>query len=608
MFSAQEITLIVIVVIGLALILTNRLRADVGALVIMLALSVAGVITPEEALSGLSRPAILTLIGLFIITNGLEETGIVQKLADRIRLMGGGSEVRLIVIFMGAGALLSLVMNNIAAGAVLLPAAVQVGRDSNVNPSRLLMPLAFGTLVGGMATYFTTANIVVSSVMVDQGLRGLTMLDFLPTGGLIVVVSMIFMATIGRHLLPNRPSAAPATASSLSRALSEMYQLEERLWELRVQPDSRLVGVPLKDSHIGEELGISVLAVWRGHEAILNPEPTEIIQADDYLLVVGREERVRRLFEWGLKLGRDAETADPDPRRYKRKHEYAVDLTEVIIPPRSTVVGKSLLELRFRNRYGLTSVALWREGRSYRTDVGKFQLQVGDALLMVGPAKRINALAQDKDFMVMQSSHAFAPTAPHKMFWALAITAFVLLAAIFEFIPTPEAMLLGGIAMVLTGCINMDEAYRAIEWRVIFLIAGMSAVSIGMVNTGLAGRIGVALVDLLDPYGGLVLIAGLFGLTMLATQIMGGQVSGLVMAPIAVSAGLQIGAHVDAIAVAVAIACSTAFLTPMAHPVNVLMMGPGGYTQSDFIKVGLVMTVLVFAVTLAGMVIFWGVT
>jgi di/tricarboxylate transporter len=162
--------------------------------------------------------------------------------------------------------------------------------------------------------------------------------------------------------------------------------------------------------------------------------------------------------------------------------------------------------------------------------------------------------------------------------------------------------------MVLTGCINMDEAYRAIEWRVIFLIAGMSAVSIGMVNTGLAGRIGVALVDLLDPYGGLVLIAGLFGLTMLATQIMGGQVSGLVMAPIAVSAGLQIGAHVDAIAVAVAIACSTAFLTPMAHPVNVLMMGPGGYTQSDFIKVGLVMTVLVFAVTLAGMVIFWGVT
>lgn len=607
MFSPQEITLIVIVVIGLALILSNRLRADVGALIIMLALSVFGVITPEEALSGLSRPAITTLIGLFIITNALEETGIVQKLANRIRLMGGGSEARLIVIFMGAGALLSLVMNNIAAGAVLLPAAVQVGRDSNVNPSKLLMPLAFGTLVGGMATYFTTANIVVSSILVDQGQDGLTMLDFLPTGGLIVLVTLVFMATIGRRLLPDRQSAAPATASSLSRALSETYQLEERLWELHVQPESRLIGVPLKDSHIGEELGISVLAVWRGHEAILNPEPSETIQNDDYLLVVGQEERVRRLFEWGLKLGR-AEKSDADPRRYKRKHEYAVDLTEVIIPPRSTVVGKSLLELRFRNRYGLTTVALWREGRSYRTDVGKFRLQVGDALLMVGPAKRINALAQDKDFMVMQSSHAFAPSAPNKMLWALAITAFVLIASIFEFIPTPEAMLLGGVAMVLTGCINMDEAYRAIEWRVIFLIAGMSAVSIGMINTGLAERVGVGLVNTLDPYGAIALIAGLFGITMLATQIMGGQVSGLVMGPIAVSAGLQIGMHVDAIAVAVAIACSTAFLTPMAHPVNVLMMGPGGYTQSDFIKVGFFMTVLVFIATLVGMVLFWGVT
>lgn len=607
MFSPQEITLIVIVVIGLVLILSNRLRADVGALIIMLALSVFGVITPEEALSGLSRPAITTLIGLFIITNALEETGIVQRLANRIRLMGGGSEARLIVIFMGAGALLSLVMNNIAAGAVLLPAAVQVGRDSNVNPSKLLMPLAFGTLVGGMATYFTTANIVVSSILVDQGQDGLTMLDFLPTGGLIVLVSLVFMATIGRRLLPDRQSAAPATASSLSRALSETYQLEERLWELHVQPESRLIGVPLKDSHIGEELGISVLAVWRGHEAILNPEPTETIQNDDYLLVVGQEERVRRLFEWGLKLGR-AEKSDADPRRYKRKHEYAVDLTEVIIPPRSTVVGKSLLELRFRNRYGLTTVALWREGRSYRTDVGKFRLQVGDALLMVGPAKRINALAQDKDFMVMQSSHAFAPSAPNKMLWALAITAFVLIASILEFIPTPEAMLLGGVAMVLTGCINMDEAYRAIEWRVIFLIAGMSAVSIGMINTGLAERVGVGLVNTLDPYGAIALIAGLFGITMLATQIMGGQVSGLVMGPIAVSAGLQIGMHVDAIAVAVAIACSTAFLTPMAHPVNVLMMGPGGYTQSDFIKVGFFMTVLVFIATLAGMVLFWGVT
>jgi di/tricarboxylate transporter len=601
MLSTQETFLLIIVFAAVLIILSGRLRADVVALIVLLALGIARIVTPEEALSGFSSPAIITIIGLFIISHALEDTGAVQWLADRLRQIGGGNEGRLVFIFMAAGALLSLVMNNIAAGAVLLPAAVQVARDSNVRASRLLIPLSFGTLVGGMATYFTTANIILSDMLIDQGQRGLGMTDFMPTGGLIVLAALAYMLLIGRHLLPVRESVGQhASPRSLSRNLYETYQLEERLWEVRVLPGSRLVNVPLNQSHIGEELGLTVLAIWRGHQAILTPEPMEVILSGDYLLVLGREERVAKLSEWGLSIGRENGNVNV-------RHDYSVDLTEVVIPPRSAAVGKSLSDLRFRNKYGLTTVALWREGRSYRTDVGRFPLQVGDALLMVGAVPRIRSLAQERDYLVLQSSHAARPPHPDKIVWAVLITVAVLLVAIFEFLPTPEAMLIGAVAMVLMGCLNIDDAYRAIEWQAVFLIAGMLPVSIAIVNTGLAARISDSVVGLLSSYGSLALIAGLFLLTMIVVQVMGGQVSALILGPVAVNAALQFGINPQAVAVAVAIACSTAFLTPMGHPVNVLMMGPGGYKPGDFTRVGLGMTAVVFAMLLIGMAVFWGV-
>lgn len=600
MLSNHETLLIVIVLGAFALIFSNRVRSDIVALLVLLALGLTGVVTPQEALSGFSRPVIVTIIGLFILSHGLEDTGVVQKLADHLRELGANSERRLILIFMGAGMLLSLFMNNIAAGAVLLPAAVQVARDSRVSPSKLLMPLSFGTLVGGMATYFTTANIILSGVLTEQNQDGLGMMSFIPTGALICLVALIYMLTIGRRLLPVRESVGQnISPSSLSRSLYETYQLEERLWELRVLPGSQLVNVPLRQSRIGEHLGLTVMAIWRGHEAILTPEPNEVIKADDYLLILGREDRVVQLYDWGLLLGRENGTG--------LLHDIDVDLTEVIIPPRSSAIGKTLTELRFRNKYGLTTVALWREGRSFRTDVGKFRLQVGDALLMVGPAKRIKNLAQDRDFMVITSSHTAQPPSPHKAPIALAIMAAVLVAAIFEIVPTEQAMLLGSVAMVLTGCLDMDEAYRSIEWRVVFLIAGMLPVSIAMVNSGLAARIGEWIVTTFSAFGALGLIAALFAFTTLLTQVVAGQVSALIVGPIAVSAALALGVNPQAVAVAVAVACSTAFLTPIAHPVNVLMMGPGGYRPPDFLRVGLGMTVLTFIMTMVAMAVFWGI-
>lgn len=599
MLSAQEWILVVFIAVTLVIIVFDLLRPDLTAILVLAILPLTGLVTFEEALSGFSRSVVITIIGLFVITQALEDVGAVQWIAEQLKQVGKGSEMRLILLFMGTGATLSLIMNNIAAGAVLLPAAVQVGRESDVAPSKLLIPLSFGTLVGGMATYFTTANIILGSILRDQQQAGLSMIDFLPTGGLIVLAGLAFMALFGRWMLPTRETVGQsASPYLLARNLTEMYQIPEQMWEVHVLPTSPLVGVSLAESKIGENLGLTVIAIWRGHQAILTLQPTETIQADDFLVVLGRDDMIAELTSWGMELGRQ-QNHIPDGA------SYFVDMAEVIIPPRSRALGKSLAEINFRNKYHLTGVALWREGLSFRNDVGIMPLEPGDALLMVGTPDNFKALANDRDFLLLQSTHTARPPLPQKAGWVLGITGLVLLISILNIIPSSDAMMLGVAALALTGCINLDDVYRGISWRVIFLIAGMLPLSLAMINTHLAEHIGQVLVNTITPYGPLALIAGLFLLTVLVTQVIGGQVAALIVGPIAVTTALQSQVNPQAMAVAVAIACSAAFLTPIAHPVNVLMMGPGNYTPRDFLKVGSGMLVVTLITLLVGMRIFW---
>jgi di/tricarboxylate transporter len=594
--SPRELELLFIIGLALVLILSNRLRPDLVALLVLLALGMGGILTPEQAFAGFSRAVVLTIVGLFVITATLEQTGVVQWLADRLARLSGTHETRMIAVFMGAGALLSLVMNNIAAGAVLLPAAVSVARKAKVRESRLLMPLAFGTLLGGMATLFTTANIIISGSLQAQGQRSLTLLDFLPTGGAIVLTGMGYMMLIGRRLLPERESVGRA---ALARPdLSTTYQLAERLWEVRVHPDSPLVNQPLTESVIGARLGATVAAIWRGREAKIPPAPTDVIAANDILLVLGREERVRQLEAQHTTIGRFGYHRNGSP-------DLSVHLTEVVIAPRSPAIGKTLKELRFRTKFGLTAVALWREGRSYRTDVGDFRLAAGDALLMVGAPGRIRLLAEEPGYIVLNGSRALPVPDRRKAIRTVAITGLVLLLGAANIFPVAEAMLAGAAALVVSGCTSMEDAYRAIEWRVVVLIAGLLPLGTALVETNLAARIGQALTLALAPAGPLALIAGLYLFTVLLTQLVGGQVAALIVGPIAVSSAIQLGVNPPAVGVAVAIACSAAFLTPLAHPVNVLMMAPGGYTFNDFLRVGLGMALVVFMTLLLVLPLFW---
>jgi di/tricarboxylate transporter len=610
--TASEILLIVIVLIPLSLVVTNRLRMDIAALIIAICLGTVQFLggqmlgpagSPKDAakaISGFGQPVVITLISLFILTRAMEKSGVARWIARKLVQAGGSSESRLIFLFAATTAFLSLFMNNLAAGALVLPSAIEASRRTGIKPSKLLIPVAFGSLLGGVATYFTTANIIVSDLLriAQPPQEALRIFDFTPTGGLIAIAGLLFLAFFGKRLLPDRSPAAEQMMTRLTGSeLEDIYGIGERLWEGHVLPDSEMVGKTLAQCEIGKKLGVEVIAIWRGRQAIYPLTPDQGIQSNDILLLVGREDMVSQLGEKGLVIGREARNGHISPR--------GVRMFEIILSPRSKAVGHSLKELDFRRSTGLTAVALRRPDRSYRTNVGDFKLALGDSLLVIGLRERIQELQNNTDFIVLQPSLSDQPLDRRQALVTAGVTLTAIIASILGF-PVYLAMLLGAIVIILSGILSMDEATHAVEWQAIFLIAGMYAVSLAMVQTGLAARLGETMVNLASPFGPLGLGAGAYLLSAILTQGMGGQVTALVTGPVAISAAIKLGVSSQAIAVATAIGCSASFFTPFAHPVNIMMIAPANYTFRDFLHIGWRLTIVCFVALLIGLVLFWG--
>ena len=596
MLTSPELTVIGIIVVLLVLITFTRLRIDIIALLALLMVALTQLVPADAALSGFSSAVVITIIGLLVITRGLEQTGVMHWVARQLQSYGRGSEAKLIALVMSAGAAVSLLMNNVAAGAVLLPAVLQVSRESGVATSKLMIPLAFGVTVGGMATYFTTANILMSELLIAQGIAGLGMLDFMPVGGMIVAAGLLYMLLFGRRLLPGRA----ALAQSLQQYdLHDTYQLADRMWLVRVLPGSRLARQTVQESDINAELGLTVAAVWRGRETITIPKSTQMIYPADELLIVGREERLQQLLAWGIELIQGGASA--------AAAELPIEPIEIMIAPRSNAIGKTLSEMKLNRDAGLLAVALWRDGQSLHIDVRNMPLQVGDAILVVGQSSDIQNLSHNSNFILPAGEYSTQAIDSRKAPYAVGITAIVLTLAILNIIPLPIAMLAGAAAMAISGCLTMQQFYSAVDWRVIFLVAGMLPLSLAITETGLADRVGTFLELNLMHASPLLLFAVIALLTMVVVQVIGGQVTPLLVGPIAIKAALQMGIDPRAMALAVAMACSLAFITPISHPVNILMMGPGGYKFSDFSRVGAGMTIVTLLTMLLGLALVWGV-
>lgn len=617
---SSQLLLIFIVSIPLILVARNRLRPDLAALLIAVILGLGqffglGLLgaehAPEDAVkafSGFSEPVVLTLLSLFIITHSLHKSGATRWIAHRIIGFGGRSERRLIVLYAATTAFLSLFMNNLAAGALLLPSVMETCRRTGVKPSKLLIPVAYGSLLGGTATYFDTTSIVVSNLLAAASppQEMLNILDFTPTGGLIVLAGVAFLGFFGPRLLPDRepPSELMMTRHTVSD-LEDYYQLPERLWEAVVLPDSSLANTSLAASGLGEQLGLAVAGVWHGHAEIFSPSPEQIIHPADTLLIVGREERVQQLTEMGLAI-----KCENENNHIGRENTNNHICTSGVLPieampaPRSQILGHTLRELDFRAQYGFTVLALYRSGRSYRTAVGDIKLEMGDSLLMIGPREALKRLYNSPDYIVLEPDTSDQPVQRLQAGMTVGVIVAGVIASISG-VPVHFSMLLGALLLLISGILGMEEAYRAIEWSVIFLVAGMYSVSLAMVHTGLAQQIGEIVVAVVTPLGPLGLAAGAYILTALLAQVMGGQVTQLVTGPIMISAAISLNTSPQAVAIATAIGCEAAFFLPFAHPINVLMITPANYEFEDFFRVGWRLTLVCFLALLVGLLLFW---
>jgi di/tricarboxylate transporter len=584
---------IALVLLGIAAILLigNILRADVVALMLMLALGLSGILTTQEAFSGFSRSAVIIMLSAFVLAEGLRRSGLTERMgAFIIRLFGTG-EKGLIFGVMTASAVLSLFMNNIAAASLLFPSLSGVARRSKVSPSKLLMPLAFGTILGGMATLLTTTNLIVSGLLRDANLSGFSLISFAPVGLPLTVAGILFMILWGRKLLPDQSPAQRHKDEPESDDLLDTYKLSERLVRARVCKGGNLDGIPLEKSSLREIHHLNVIAIQRARN-ILPIEAKTNLLANDILLIMSRPEDS---LSDSLK---DVLEVLP-PGKWQEEYLSTPDmmLIEAAIAPHSHLAGQTLKNMHFGQKFHAKVLAIWRQGRSIRTRLAELPLEFGDGILLQGSARSLDLLRTEPGLILLAESAP--PTRITPRGWLTTLIMLTTLACAIAFPDLVAQIMLGGaVTMVLIRTMSMDDAYRAIDWRSLFLVAGMLPLGIALHKTGASAMFAKAILSVFGNWGHPGLLAGLVLLTVLLTQIINGAAAVTVVTPIAITTAQQIGMDPRSLAMAVALAGSIAFISPLGHSVNVLVMGAGGYTFRDYVRVGIPLTILLIVLLL----------
>lgn len=591
-----------ILAVTVLLFITEWLRVDVVALLVLLALVLTGLTTPTEAFAGFANPAVITVWAIFIVSGGLFHTGVANLVAQYLLRVAGQSESRLLALLVAAVGSMSAVMNNVGATAVLMPAVVSLARQIRINSSRLLLPLAFGSLLGGMTTLIgTPSNILVSDALRQAGETPFALLDFAPVGVTALLGGIAYFVLFGHRLVPDR-SADERLAGALDAEadIVSLYQLGERLFRARIPAGSPLIGRALADSSLRQDFELSVIGLERGGQTLLAPDKAAILQRGDVLLIEGMVDNL----VWAEATGRL--DVQPEVRlEDKDLQSEVVGIAEVLLSPHSRLVGKTLTDIHFRDKYHLSVLAILRDGRPRRTGLAELPLRFGDTLLVQGPRQNMRILQREVDFVVLGDLDAVLTQRPRKAALAVGLLLVMLAAVTAGWLPITAGALLAGLLMVITGCLTMDEAYQAIEWKAVFFVAGVLPLGVAMEKTGAAQLLASLVVDAVGPFGPLGLLAGFYLLTNLLAQVMSNSAAAVIIAPIAIDAARQFGADPHALVMIVAVASTAGFLTPMAHQSNVLVMGPGGYRFGDYFKVGLPLDLMTLVIALVILPLLW---
>lgn len=589
-----------LLVAAVVLFVTDRLRMDVVALLVLLTLLLTGILSPEEALAGFSHPVVLIIAGLFVVSGALFQTGVASAMGQLLTRISGENEGRLIVVTMGAVALLSAFLSSAGATAVLIPVVVSMAWRARVAASRVLMPLAIGSLVGGLLTLIgTPPNLVVSGELAAHGLDAFRFFTFTPVGLLIWGVAVAFMLLVGRRLLPARAWGAsegtyvePDTSLSLDD-LADAYGLQGNLFLVRVRSSSPLVGRPLNEVALRPRYGVNVIEIqsWPTMKKPPTParpvEPETLLEHNDILHVQGSAEDITRMAK-DLRLGilPQTEEGDEEPLRSDE-----LGMVELLLPPRSRLIGQTLREARFRDKYNLTVLSIRRYGEPLPPDqITDTRLRFGDTLLVLGSWQRIRLLQEERrNFVVVGQPREMleAQRTPKNALTSTFVMIAMLALMTFEIVPPVTAVLMAAMVMILTGCLTVEQAYEAMNWQSIVLLAGMLPVATALQKTGGVQFIAGTLTAGLGSLGPPAVMAGLFLLTALFSQFISNTATTVLMAPIAYQAAVTLGITPQAYLMAVAVAASTAFATPMASMSTTMVMAPGNYRFGDYAKIGL---------------------
>ncbi|HBQ5669691.1 TPA: SLC13 family permease [Klebsiella quasipneumoniae] len=598
--NGELIWVLSLLAIAVVLFATGKVRMDAIALMVIVAFVLSGTLTLTEAFSGFSDPNVILIAALFIIGDGLVRTGVATKMGAWLVSVAGNSETKMLIYLMLTVAGLGAFMSSTGVVAIFIPVVLSVSARMNTSPSRLMMPLSFAGLISGMMTLVATPpNLVVNSELLREGLHGFSFFSVTPIGLVVLILGIVYMLAV-RFMLKtdNGDSARDGRKRSTFRDLIREYHLTGRARRLAIRPGSPMIGQRLDDLKLRERYCANVIGVerWRRfRRVIVNVNGVSEFRARDVLLIDMSASDV------DLRQFCGEQMLEPMVLRGEYFADQALDvgMAEVALIPDSEMIGKTVREIAFRTRFGLNIVGMKRDGKAMDGSVVDEPLQLGDILLVVGNWRQIALLAKrGRDFVVLNmpvevddASPAHSQ-APHAIFCLVLMVALMLT----DEIPNPIAAIIACLLMGKFRCINAESAYKAIHWPSIILIVGMMPFALALQKTGGVDLVVKGLMDVAGGEGPYLMLGCLFVMCAAIGLFISNTATAVLMAPIALAAAKSMGVSPYPFAMVVAMAASAAFMTPVSSPVNTLVLGPGKYSFSDFVKIGVPFTMLVMVV------------
>jgi len=591
--SIEIIYMLLLVAAAMVLFSLENLPADLIAMGIVLALTLTGLLPPEQAFAGFGSDTVVMIFGLLVLTRALVRTGVADSLGKLMLRLAGDRQDRALLVLSVAVAILSAIMSNTASTALFIPITIELARRLRMSSSKLLLPIAFASILASSVMLVSTStNIVISGLLTQYGLPPIGMFELAPVGIPVAVFGVSYMVTLGHRLIPNRDADATDDAGG------KEFGIHPYLAELLILPDSPFIGKTLIEAGFGRELDLTVLRVVRDKTHYLTPRAHLQLESGDELLVRGHHGEILgvRQIE-GLAFKADIKLSDP------RLQAGETQLAEVILLPGSPLIGQTLKALRFRQRYGLQVLGVSRHGKNIFRKLSQTPLQIGDQMLIQGRRTRISILDTNNIFQVLGAVNHQYPKRELAL-WTIGIFVAVLVLAALNVLSLPVAVLTGTLAVFLIGSITPEEAYHEIAWETLIVIGSMLALGAAMQHTGAAEFLATQIVELVRNASPTLMLSAFFFLSLLLTQPMSNQAAAVLVVPIAIQTAQQLGLNPRTFVMMIAVGASCSFITPL-EPACLMVYGSGNYRFTDFVKAGSPLTILVYLIAILLVPVFW---